>query len=62
CGGEIYQRDDDREETIKNRLDVYHRQTSPLIHWYGEHGLLKAVDGEGQVEEITRRIFAALED
>lgn len=62
CGGEIYQRDDDREETIKNRLDVYHRQTSPLIHWYGDHGLLKAVDGEGQVEEITKRIFAALED
>jgi adenylate kinase len=62
CGGEIYQRDDDREETIKKRLDVYHRQTSPLIHWYGDHGLLKAVDGEGQVEEITRRIFAALEN
>jgi len=61
CGGEIYQREDDREETLKKRLDVYHRQTSPLIHWYGDHGLLKAVDGEGPVEEVTKRILTALE-
>jgi adenylate kinase len=61
CGGEIYQRDDDREETVKNRLDVFHRETNPLVHWYGERGLLKTIDGEGPVEEVTRRIFAALE-
>ena len=60
CGGEIYQRDDDREETIRTRLDVYHRETAPLIRWYGERGILKIVDGEGSVEDINQRIFAAL--
>jgi adenylate kinase len=60
CGGEIYQRDDDREETIKNRLAVYHGQTSPLIQWYGECGLLRTIDGEGPVEDIKKRIFAVL--
>ena len=61
CGGEIYQRDDDREETLEKRLEIYHRQTSPLIHWYGDHGLLRAVDGVGPVEEVTKRILAAIE-
>ena len=62
CGGEIHQRDDDREETIKNRLAVYHHETSPLIQWYGERGLLKTIDVEGPVGEISNRIFAALKD
>jgi adenylate kinase len=61
CGGEIFQRDDDREEIIKNRLEVFHRETNPLTHWYEEHGLLKTIDGEGPIEEVTRRIFAAIE-
>jgi adenylate kinase len=61
CGGEIYQRDDDREEILKKRLDVFHRQTNPLTHWYEEHGLLRTIGGEGPIEEITQRIFAALE-
>jgi len=61
CGGEIYQRDDDREEILKKRLDVFHLQTNPLTHWYEDHGLLRTIDGEGPVEEITKRIFAALE-
>jgi len=60
CGGEIYQRDDDREETIMNRLKVYHEQTSPLVEWYGQQGLLLPIDGQGAVEEIQQRIFAAL--
>ncbi len=60
CGGEIYQRDDDREETIKNRLAVYHEQTSPLVAWYGGRGLLRAIDGQGKVDEVEARIFAAL--
>ncbi|MDR2946125.1 MAG: nucleoside monophosphate kinase, partial [Candidatus Adiutrix sp.] len=61
CGGEVYQRDDDREETILNRLKVYHEQTSPLVEWYGQRGLLRSIDGQGPVEEIQARIFAALE-
>ena len=60
CGGEIYQRDDDREEIVKHRLEVFHRETTPLTHWYGEHGLLKTIDGEGPIEEVAKRIFAAL--
>ncbi|MDR2726017.1 MAG: adenylate kinase [Candidatus Adiutrix sp.] len=61
CGGEVYQRDDDREEIIKNRLEVFHRETNPLAHWYEERGLLKTIDGEGPIEEVSGRIFAALE-
>lgn len=60
CGGEIYQRDDDMEATIQNRLQVYHQQTSPLVEWYARRGLLRNIDGQGQVEEIKARIFAAL--
>lgn len=60
CLSEIYQRDDDREETIKNRLAVYHEQTSPLVDWYGQRGLLRAIDGQGLVAEIQDRIFQAL--
>lgn len=60
CGGEIYQRDDDLEATIQNRLKVYHEQTSPLVEWYKERGLLRVIDGQGPVDEIKKRIFAAL--
>lgn len=60
CSGEIYQRDDDQESTVRNRLKVYHDQTSPLVDWYAKRGLLRPIDGEGQVEEIKRRIFTAL--
>jgi len=61
CGGEIYQRDDDREDILKNRLEVFHRQTNPLARWYEERGLLKSIDGEGPIEAVRQRIFAALE-
>ncbi len=60
CGGAIYQRDDDMEATILNRLKVYHDQTSPLVEWYGLRGLLRAIEGDGPVDEIKTRIFAAL--
>lgn len=60
CGGSIYQRDDDQEATVQNRLRVYHEQTSPLVAWYSQRGLLRAIDGQGPVEEIKQRIFAAL--
>ncbi len=60
CGGEIYQRDDDREATIQNRLKVYHDQTSPLVAWYGQRGLLRNIEGQGTVPEVQARIFSAL--
>lgn len=52
CGGEIYQRDDDREEVIRNRLAVYHDQTSPLIDYYRGKGLLKDVDAGGSSDAV----------
>lgn len=60
CGGEVYQRDDDNEATVNNRLQVYHEQTSPLVEWYGQRGLLREIDGLGSPQEIKNRIFAAL--
>lgn len=60
CGGEVYQRDDDNEATVSNRLQVYHEQTSPLVEWYGQRGLLREIDGLGSPQEIKNRIFAAL--
>jgi adenylate kinase len=56
CGGVLEQRDDDQEVTIRKRLHVYHDQTAPLIDYYGERGLLRAVDGVGSIEEIRGRI------
>lgn len=60
CGGELYQRPDDKPETVKNRLDVYFAETAPLIDYYRRQGTLMTVEGEGSVEEVTRRIVAAL--
>ena len=58
---EIEGRPDDNRETIKNRLDVYYQQTAPLKAFYEKHGILKAVDGVGTVDEIFDRIKAVLE-
>lgn len=52
CGGEMYQRDDDKPETISKRLDTYQNQTQPLIDYYKGHGILKAVDGNRAVDEV----------
>lgn len=60
CGGELYQRDDDKPETVKKRLDVYFRETSPLIDYYRNAGKLREIEGEGTTEEVNRRITAAL--
>ena len=57
CGGELYQRDDDREETIRNRLKVYQAQTAPLITFYEEKDILHSVDGVGSIEEIKERLL-----
>ena len=62
CGGELYQRDDDREETIANRLKVYENQTAPLVNYYRGQGLLREIDGVGGVGEIRARISSALGD
>ena len=60
CGGELYQRPDDAAETVKKRLEVYFAQTAPLIKYYIQAGKLLAVDGGGNVDEVNRRIVAAL--
>jgi adenylate kinase len=60
CGGELFQRDDDREQTIRHRLDVYQQQTQPLIAFYADEGILLGVDATGPVEEITDRALSAL--
>ena len=52
CNGEMYQRDDDKPETIQHRLDVYENQTAPLVEYYRGHGILKAVDGDRPVDEV----------
>ncbi|MGW1463591.1 adenylate kinase [Streptomyces sp. NPDC001493] len=60
CGGELYQRDDDTEETVRTRLEVYHSQTEPIIDYYREQGLVVTVPALGKVAEVTERAMAAL--
>ncbi len=60
CGGELYQRNDDKEDVIAKRLDVYQSQTKPLIEHYNKLGLLKVIKGEGTLEQITVRMESAL--
>ena len=60
CGGELYQRLDDSEETVRRRLEVYSRQTAPLLDYYGGRGLLSTIDGEGSVEAIAAAIRRAV--
>ncbi|HFE52364.1 MAG TPA: adenylate kinase [Bacteroidetes bacterium] len=60
CGGEIIQRDDDNEETVRARLRVYNEQTAPLKDYYEKRGKLIRVDGVGSIEEVRSRIAAAL--
>jgi adenylate kinase len=60
CGGELFQRDDDREETIRRRLEVYQEQTAPLISFYEKEGILAGIDATGPVEEVTQRALSVL--
>jgi len=62
CGGELYQRDDDSEATVRNRLQVYERQTAPLLDYYRQRNMLKTVAGEGPVETIRAAIRKAVGD
>ena len=61
CGGDLYQRPDDNEETVRNRLKVYHEQTAPLIEYYKNKGILREIDGSKSIEEITQQIISILE-
>lgn len=60
CGGELFQRDDDREETIRHRLEVYAEHTAPLVGFYADMGILMGVDATGPVEDVTERALGAL--
>ena len=59
-GGDLVQREDDNEETIGNRLEVYREQTEPLVSFYEKRGRLKTVNAEGSIDEVYERLMAAL--
>jgi adenylate kinase len=60
CGGQLFQRDDDKEETIRKRLDVYAQQTAPLIAYYRADGLLRDIDGMKDISDVQQQILSAL--
>ena len=60
AGGELIQREDDNEETIRSRLDVYREQTEPVVDYYRERGKLRTIDAEGTIDEIYERLRQAL--
>jgi adenylate kinase len=60
CGGQLYQRDDDKPETVSERLRVYGRDTAPLVDYYGAQGKLVGIDATGPVEDVTVRAIDAL--
>lgn len=61
CGGELYQREDDKPETARRRLEVYAQQTAPLIDYYRERDKLVEIDGHKSVEEVAENLLAAVE-
>ena len=61
CGGALYQRDDDTEESVQNRLLVYKRETKPLIDYYENLGILTTIDGSGSIKEISGEIYASVQ-
>lgn len=60
CGGELIQRDDDNEQTVKNRIEVYHNQTEPIKEYYEKQGILVVASGCDAVEDTTKAVFKAL--
>ncbi len=62
CGGDVVQREDDREEAIERRLRLYELQTAPLIAWYEERSQLASVPGSGSPDTVTRRMIKVIED
>ncbi|MET9416958.1 adenylate kinase [Streptomyces klenkii] len=61
CGGELYQREDDSEETVRRRLEVYHSETEPIIDYYKAQGLVVTISALGKVTEVTERAMSALD-
>ncbi len=61
CGGEVVQREDDTEDAIRRRLELYERQTAPLLEWYRKENLLVSVDGTGAPDTVSRRCVEAIE-
>ncbi len=62
CGEPLYQRADDNEETVKTRLNAYNETTSKLVDYYSPKGVLKTVDGNVSIEDVTKAIFAAIDE
>jgi len=62
CGGELYQRTDDTEAVVRERLRVYKERTLPLAKFYSERGILVDVDGQGEIDDVYDRILAAIND
>jgi adenylate kinase len=62
CGGELIQREDDEEDTVRHRIEVYHRQTEPLVSFFEDQGLLRTVNAAGSVDEVTERAVEAVQD
>ncbi|WP_018657573.1 adenylate kinase [Actinomadura flavalba] len=60
CGGNLFQRDDDKEDVVRHRLEVYQEQTAPLVQFYEDEGILAGIEATGSVEEVTGRALAAL--
>jgi adenylate kinase len=60
CGGQLFQRDDDKEATIKKRLEVYTQQTAPLIDYYSKKSIMKTVMGVGSINDIFNKVTAVL--
>ena len=60
CGGEVAQRNDDREDVVRNRLAVYHRDTEPLEVFYWDRGLLREVNATGEVDDVNQRAMSIL--
>ncbi|WP_438292245.1 adenylate kinase [Streptomyces sp. HUAS TT7] len=60
CGGELYQRGDDTEDTVRKRLEVYHSETEPIIDYYRAQGLVITISALGKVDEVTSKAMAAL--
>jgi adenylate kinase len=61
CGGELYQRDDDKEAVVLNRLAVYEQQTQPLIDYYSSRGVLESLPFQGDVKEMTQKLFSLID-
>ncbi|MEU8796026.1 adenylate kinase [Spirillospora sp. NPDC048819] len=60
CGGRLFQRDDDKEEVVMHRLEVYKQDTAPLVQFYADEHILVGIDATGPVEEVTKRALTAL--